>query len=124
MVQQIRRKRMVFRLNFVVTSLCMAIGLSSSGASAVKVKSQPIRSIQSQPLEVISTGNIAIQATDSTYIHPHKTTSCVIARATEHRVVHCRGEKQKTGLTLTSSTLAQHLAVETGSTTWIRDKAN
>ncbi|WP_230459946.1 hypothetical protein, partial [Sansalvadorimonas verongulae] len=69
---------MVFKLNVVVTSLCIAIGLSSSGTFAVKIKSQPIRSIRSQPLVVISTGNIAIQATDSTHIHPHQTTSCVI----------------------------------------------
>ncbi|WP_230459770.1 hypothetical protein, partial [Sansalvadorimonas verongulae] len=67
---------MVFRLNLVVTSLFIAIGLSSYGAFAVKVKSQPIRSIQSQPLDVISTGDITLQTTDSTDIHPHKTTSC------------------------------------------------
>ncbi|MTI11718.1 hypothetical protein [Sansalvadorimonas verongulae] len=70
----------IFRLNFIVTSLCMATGLSVSGAFAVKVKSQPIRSIQSQPLDVISTGTIALQTTDSTNIHPYKTTSCVIDR--------------------------------------------
>ncbi|WP_230459825.1 hypothetical protein, partial [Sansalvadorimonas verongulae] len=74
----------VFRLNFIVTSLCIAISLSSSDTFAVKVKSQPIRSIQSRPLDVISTGSIALQTTDSTDIHPHKTTVCVIDRATEH----------------------------------------
>ena len=105
---------MVSRVNFVVTSLCIVISLFSSGALAVRVKSKPIRFIQSRPLDVISTGSIALQTTDSTHIHPHKTTSCVIDRATEHHVVHCRGEKQKTGLTLTASMPAQHLAVETG----------
>ncbi|WP_230459877.1 hypothetical protein, partial [Sansalvadorimonas verongulae] len=68
---------MIFRLNFFVTTLCIVIGLSSSDTFAVKVKSQPIRSIQSQSLDVISTGSIAIQTTDSTRIHPHKATSCV-----------------------------------------------
>ena len=115
---------MVFRVHFVVTSLCIVISLFSSGALAVRVKSKPTRFIPSRPLDVISTGSIALQRTGSTHIYPHKTTSCVINRATGHHVVHCRGEKQKTGLTLTASTPAQHLAIETGATTWIRDKAN
>ncbi|WP_230459830.1 hypothetical protein, partial [Sansalvadorimonas verongulae] len=85
---------------------------------------QPIRSIQSQPLDVISTGKIAIQTKDSTHVHPHTTASCVIERTTEHYLVHCRGGKQKTGLTLTAAIPVQYLAVETGATTWIRDKAS
>ncbi|WP_230459920.1 hypothetical protein, partial [Sansalvadorimonas verongulae] len=87
-------------------------------------KSRPLQSIPLPPLDVTSTGNIAIQNADSTHIHPHKTTSCVIDRTTEHHLMLCQGEKQKNGLTLTTSTPAQHLAVETGATTWIRDKAN
>ncbi|WP_230459937.1 hypothetical protein, partial [Sansalvadorimonas verongulae] len=96
----------MFRLNFIVTSLCIVISLSSSDTFAVKVKSKPIRSIQLRPLDVISTGDIAIQNADSTHIHPHKTTSCAIDRTTEHHLVLCRGKKQKNGLTLTTPTPA------------------
>ncbi|WP_230460072.1 hypothetical protein, partial [Sansalvadorimonas verongulae] len=102
---------MVFRLNFIATSLCIVIGLPSSGAFAVKVKSKPVRSIQLHPLDVISTGDITIQTADSTHIHPHEATSCIIDRTSEHQLVHCRVETQKTGLTLTNSMPAQQLSV-------------
>ncbi|MTI11582.1 hypothetical protein E1189_00450, partial [Sansalvadorimonas verongulae] len=34
-------------------------------------------------------------------------------------LVHCRGKQQQTGITLTPSTPALHLNVETGAATWI-----
>ncbi|WP_230459951.1 hypothetical protein, partial [Sansalvadorimonas verongulae] len=115
---------MVFRLNFVATSLCIAIGLSASASYASEDKSRSLHIIPVQRLDVISTGSIAIYSAGRTHIHPHKTTSCVIDRATDHHHVHCRVKQQKTGLTLTASTPAQNLIVETGATTWIRGRAN
>ncbi|WP_230459843.1 hypothetical protein, partial [Sansalvadorimonas verongulae] len=101
---------MVFKLNFVVTSLCMAIGLSTSATYASGDKSKPLHPIPLQPLGVISTGSIAIHSTASTHIFPGETTSCTIHKSADHHFVHCHGKK-RTQLTLTKSTTVQQLAV-------------
>ncbi|WP_230459882.1 hypothetical protein, partial [Sansalvadorimonas verongulae] len=67
-------------VNLVVTSFCIVISLSASATYASEDKSRPLPLIPLRPLDVISTDDIALQTTDSTHIHPHKTTSCVIAR--------------------------------------------
>ncbi|WP_230459886.1 hypothetical protein, partial [Sansalvadorimonas verongulae] len=103
---------MVFRLNIVATSFYMVIGLSSSGAFASEDKSRPLHLIPLQPLDMISTGSIAIHPAGSTHIQPGETTSCTIHRSAEHHFVHCRGKK-RTELTLTESMTLQQLAVET-----------
>ncbi|WP_230459872.1 hypothetical protein, partial [Sansalvadorimonas verongulae] len=69
------RDGMAFRLNFVVTTLCIVIGLSSSATYASAGKSRSLNIIRLQPLDVISTGSIAIYPAETIHIHPHKTTS-------------------------------------------------
>ncbi|MTI11833.1 C2H2-type zinc finger protein [Sansalvadorimonas verongulae] len=102
---------MVFRLNVVVTSLCIVIGLSASVTNASGDKSRSLNLIPLRSLDVMSTGSIAILPADNTYIHPGETTSCTVNKSAEHHLVHCRGKKQGTQITLTESADA---------TTWIR----
>ncbi|WP_230460017.1 hypothetical protein, partial [Sansalvadorimonas verongulae] len=91
-------------LNFVVTSLCIVICLSASVVYTAEDKSRSLYIIQLRPLDVISTGSIALYPASSTRIHPHEKTSCTIDRTAEHHHVYCQGKTQKTGLTLTVST--------------------
>ncbi|MTI11775.1 C2H2-type zinc finger protein, partial [Sansalvadorimonas verongulae] len=114
------RVGMGFRLKFVVTSLCIVIGLSASAIYASGGKSKPLHLAPLRPLDVLSTGSIAIHPAGSTHIYPGATTSCTVNRSAGHHLVHCRGKKQNTQVTLTGSTDVQHLAVETGTTTWVR----
>ncbi|MTI11777.1 C2H2-type zinc finger protein [Sansalvadorimonas verongulae] len=111
---------MVFKLNFVVASLCIAIGLSTAATYASEDKSRSFHPIPLQPVDVISTGSITIHPADSAHILPGETTSCTVKRSAEHHPVYCRGKKQKTQITLTEPTAAQHLEVEAGATTWVR----
>ncbi|WP_230460013.1 hypothetical protein, partial [Sansalvadorimonas verongulae] len=104
---------MVSRLNFVVISLCIVVGLSASATYTSEDKSKPLHPIPLPPLDVISTGNIAI--------HPDETTSFTVNGSARQCTVHCRGNQQKTQLTLTGSTAEQQLAVETDATTWVRN---
>ncbi|MTI11797.1 C2H2-type zinc finger protein [Sansalvadorimonas verongulae] len=112
---------MAFRLNFIITSLCIVIGLPTSATYGSEEKSRPLHLISWRPLDVISTGSIAIPSADGTHIHPSETTSCTVNSSAEYHFVHCRGKKQNTRLTLTGSTAVRHLTVETGATTWVRN---
>ncbi|WP_230460065.1 hypothetical protein, partial [Sansalvadorimonas verongulae] len=103
---------MIFRLSFVVTSICIMIGLSASATYASEEKNRPIDLAPLRSLDVISTGSIAIHPADNTCIHPGETTSCSVNRFAEFNLVHCRGKQQRTQLTLTESTAIQYLAVE------------
>ncbi|WP_230459918.1 hypothetical protein, partial [Sansalvadorimonas verongulae] len=85
---------MVFRLNFVVTSLCMAIGLSASATYASKNRSKPLHPIPLRALDVVSTGGIAIHPAGNTHFHLSEATSCTVNTSAEHHLVHCRGKKQ------------------------------
>ncbi|WP_230459933.1 hypothetical protein, partial [Sansalvadorimonas verongulae] len=96
---------MVFRLNIVVSSLCIVIviGLSVSATYASEDKSKPPHIIQLQPVDVMSTSCITIHSADSAHIHPGEAISCTVSKSVGHHLVHCRGKKQETQLTLTGS---------------------
>ncbi|MTI11644.1 hypothetical protein, partial [Sansalvadorimonas verongulae] len=115
---------MIFRLNVVATSLCIVIGLSTAAIYAAEDKNRYHHLTPLWSVDVISTDSIAIHPADNTHIHPGETTSCTVNRPAENRLVHCHGEKQRTQVTLTESAAAQHLAVETDATTWIRNPSD
>ncbi|WP_230459944.1 hypothetical protein, partial [Sansalvadorimonas verongulae] len=94
---------MAFRLNMVVTSLCIVFGLSALAIYASGDKNRPLYLAPLRTLDVASTGSIAIHPADSTHIHPGETTSCTVNRSAGHHFVHCRGKKQNTQLTLMGS---------------------
>ncbi|MTI11688.1 hypothetical protein, partial [Sansalvadorimonas verongulae] len=111
---------MIFRLNFVVTSLCIVIGLPASVTYTSEDKCRPPHPIPLQPLDMISTGSIAIHPAGYICIHSDETTSCTIKRSAGHHFVHYHGEQQRIQLTLTE----HYLALETDTTTWIRNPSD
>ena len=114
---------------FIVSAFFVGCCFASLPAYPGRIKNIPLRSfpLQNQPLDIISTGGVAIDATHHTIkktrIHPRGTTSCSQSETNDGSFIYCQGEEQKTQFTLEAPPRMQTLAIEADAITRIENGA-
>ena len=111
----------------IVSAFIVGCCFASLPAYPGRIKNTPHRSfpLQNRPLEIISTGGVAIDATHHTIketrIHPRGTTSCSRSETNDGSFIYCQGEEQKTQFTLEGPPRMQTLEIEADAITRIEN---
>ena len=113
----------------IVSAFIVGCCFASLPAYPGRIKNTPHRIFphQNQPLDITSTGGVAIDATHHTIketrIHPRGTTSCSRSETNDGSFVYCQGEGQKTQFTLEGPPRMQTLEIEADAITRIENGA-
>ena len=111
----------------IVSAFIVGCCFASLPAYPGRIKNTPHRSfpLQNRPLDIISTGGVAIDATHHTIketrIHPRGTTSCSRSETNDGSFIYCQGEEQKTQFTLEGPPRMQTLEIEADAITRIEN---
>ena len=111
----------------IVSAFIVSCCFASLPVYPGRIKNTPHRifPLQNRPLDIISTGGVAIDSTDHTIketrIRPQGTTSCSRSETNDDSFIYCQGEEQKTQFTLQAPPRMQKLEIEADAITRIED---